>query len=148
MKFFSLVLFTLGMAAAAEPEVTSWDRVASLRPGTRVEVIHGNLKRLHGHVVRTSAADITVQTSANPETVAKVDVVRVSTRENSLKKRALLGLAIGAAAGAAVFVVGGNAGDIDIRRDLMAGAGAAAGGGVGALVGAATGGPKTIYRRP
>ncbi|MBX9602949.1 MAG: hypothetical protein K2X35_18235 [Bryobacteraceae bacterium] len=148
MKFFTLVLFTLGIAAAAEPEVTTWDRVTALRPGTKVEVIHGNLKRLQGQVVRTSAADITVQGSATPETVAKVDVVRVSTIENSRKKRALLGLAIGAAAGAAAFVVGANAGDVDIRRDLIAGAGGAAGGGVGALVGAATGGPKTIYRRP
>ena len=147
MKFFSLVLFALGIAVAAGPEA-AWDRVAALPPGTRVEVIHGSLKRLQGQVVRSSPADITVQGSANPETVAKADVVRVSTMEKSRRKRALLGLAIGAAAGAAVFVASANAGDVDIRRDLIAGAGGAAGGGVGALVGAATGGPKTIYRRP
>lgn len=113
MKFFSLVLL-VAIAAAV------WDGVA---------------------VERTSAADITLQVGTNPETVAKVDVVRVSTNEKNRQKRALLGLAIGAA----VFVAG--AGDVDNRRCLIAGAGGAAGGGMGALVGAETAGSKTVYRR-
>lgn len=80
--------------------------------------------------------------------IAKTDVVRVSLVKSGRKRRALLGLALGAGAGAAALALAAQAGDIDIRRDLIAGAGAVAGGGIGAPVGASTGGPATIYRRP
>lgn len=134
-------------ALLAQNDRSDWSRVAGLAAGTRVEVIHGNLKRLQGSVVAASSGDITVQTRDTRETVGKGDVLRISIAEGSRKKRALLGMALGAAAGGVALAAGAQAGDIDIRRDVMAGAGAAAGGGIGALIGAATGGPRTIYRR-
>jgi len=133
MTLVRLVALIMGLslwsaASGGEPEPTSWDRVFIVPPGTMVEVIFGSLKRVQGDLVSISPEEITVQGEGPRAVIAKTDVVRVSLVKSGRKQRALLGLALDAGAGAAVLALGAHAGDIDIRRDLIAGAGAVAGG--------------------
>ena len=122
-----------------------------LAAGTSVEVIHTGIKRAQGRVVAANPEDISIQTAGGPLRIERKDVRRVSVlpTSNSRKRRALLGLAAGAGCGAAGLAIWATAKDVDIRRDLVVGAGAAAGAGIGAALGAVTGsGPRTIYRAP
>lgn len=140
----SLLLASAGFCTGADPD--PWAGVTRLPAGTHVEVIHGKLSRLRGPVLASSPESLIVQSETGRVELPRKEILRVSVHGNGRKKRALTGLALGAAAGAAVFAIGATTGDIDIRRDLVVGAGALAGGGIGAAVGAATAGPRTIYR--
>lgn len=143
-----LFLFLFVGLAVSHGEARAWDALAQLPAGATVEVIHGGLKRASGTLVEATSEGITVRTADGINVIARNDVRRVSVMRKSRKKRALLGAAMGAGVGALALALGANSGDIDIRRDIVVGAGAAAGADLGAAVGAATGGPETIYRAP
>ncbi|MEZ5367361.1 MAG: hypothetical protein R2748_34725 [Bryobacterales bacterium] len=142
------LLLGLAMAVAGFGEDPGdWAAVTLLSPGSRVEVVHGQLRKASGRFAGASMEEVRIETDAGVVAIARDAVVRVSRPGRSRKRRALIGAAIGAAAGAGVAALGANAGDIDIRRDYVVGAGVALGAGVGAGVGAASGGPVTVYRR-
>lgn len=66
MTFSRLAVLTIALsfcssARGGGPESASWDRVLTVTPGTRVEVIYGSLKRLQGDVVSVSPDEIVVQ---------------------------------------------------------------------------------------
>lgn len=123
-----------------------WNRVVELPVGARVEVIHSGLKRSQGEVVRVTDSEITLRGDAGSPTILRGEVRSVTVSRRSRTRRVLLGLAIGASVGALTTVVSAQSGDIDIRRDYIAGAGALVGGGAGAAIAAVTAGPITIYR--
>ena len=142
------LLLTFGMLYASLTYAQDWSSVSRLAGGTPVEVIHGNLKRAQGTLAGATADSITLRTDTGDATIPRTDVKRVSVRSASRSKRALIGAAIGSVALGAVAAIGAHTGDIDIRRDLVFGAGALAGAAGGAGIGAATSGPQTIYRAP
>jgi uncharacterized protein YcfJ len=147
MKLIQILMLAAMAATAgwsADPD--SWDAVTRIPAGASVEVIHSGLERTEGSFANATGEAIVVSSASGAVRIARGDVRRVSVRGASRKKRALLGAAIGAGLGAAAFAIGAHSGDIDIRRDLVTGAGAVAGGGIGAALGAATGGLKTVYR--
>jgi hypothetical protein len=139
------VLATNGRSADAGKE-NGWNRVMELPSGARVDVIHSGLKRSQGELVHATDSEIAIRNDAGATTIARSDVHRVSVRSRSRKHRALIGLAIGAGVGALVMVSAAHTGDIDIRRDVLAGSGAVVGAGAGAAIGAAIAGPVTVYR--
>jgi hypothetical protein len=148
--------FTIGLLAlallgnAAEPKASpkDWSRVTALNSGVTVQVVHHGLKQSIGRLVAATSDELHLDTPSGPLQLARTDVRRVSVRQKSRKKRTLIGAALGAGAGAAIFAIGASSGDIDLRRDIVAVAGAALGAGVGAAIGAATGGLTTVYRAP
>lgn len=125
-----------------------WSRVAALSPGVNIHVVHHGLKQDQGRLVASTPDGLEINTPSGNLQLAKADVRRISVTRKSRKNRTLIGLGLGAAAGAATFAIGASSGDIDIRRDLVTGAGAAVGAAAGAAIGAATAGPETIYRVP
>jgi hypothetical protein len=141
-----LPLLASASGAPLAGDSSDWDALSRLDSGTRVEVIHGNLQRTQGTLSLITADELTIQTESGLQTLPRADIRRVSVPAKSKKKRILMSMAIGAAAGAAVTYLGAESGDIDIRRDYVVGAGLAAGAAAGAGIGALTVGPKTIYR--
>lgn len=133
--------------------LSDWSRVASLSPGVNVQIVHHGLKQDRGRLVAATSDGIQIDTTSGNAAagnlqLAKADVRRVSVERKSRKHRTLIGLGLGAAAGAATFAIGASSGDIDIRRDLVTVAGATVGAAAGAAIGAATAGPETVYRVP
>ena len=149
MTAAALLLPLLASPAFAAND-SDWENVRKLSPGTRVEIIHHGLKQMGGTLVATTSDSVTVRESgsAAETSVAKADVTRISTARGSRKKHTLIGMAIGAGATAALFAVGASTGDIDIRRDIVVGGGAAIGAAAGAGIGAALPTAKVIYRAP
>jgi hypothetical protein len=145
----ALMLSFLASPAFAANE-NDWENVRKLSPGTKVEVIHHGLKQMSGTLTATTADSLTIQEagSSTGTTVGVADVTRVSTARGSRKKHTLIGMAIGAGATAALFAIGASTGDIDIRRDIVVGGGAAIGAAAGAGIGAALPTAKVIYRAP
>ena len=125
-----------------------WSRVTRLQPGTRVDVIHKQLKSVSGDFVSATDLEIVVRTGAGTEAVRREDTMRVSAHTRSRKKRALIGMAVGAGAGAIVAIAAASSGDVDLRYSYIGAAGALLGGGAGAAIGAVSGGPVTVYRAP
>jgi hypothetical protein len=124
-----------------------WGRVRQLPAGTKVEVIHGQLKSVSGDFVSATDVEVVVATVAGSAVVRRDDVVRVKAQTRSRKKRVLIGMAVGAGAAAAAAIAGASAGDIDLRYTYIGGAAAVLGGAGGAAFGALSGGPETIYRK-
>lgn len=146
MKLTRLLCGLVVALAAFGADVGDWAAVARIVPGTPVEVISGQLQRTSGRILRATADEIAVETGQGASVIARPAVRRVSLLRGSRQRRVLLGTAIGAAVGAAALSIWAGAGDIDIRRDYVVGAGLAVGAAAGAGVGAATAGPVTIYR--
>ena len=149
MNFSAVALAVIGIATLqAEQGPSDWSAVNAVASGTRMEIVHGSLKRSSGTMVSSTGDSVTLATEAGTSVIPRGEVKRASIIRHSRKKRILIGMAIGAGAGAAIMAIGAQAGDIDLRYDYLMGAGAALGGGIGAGVGSVVGGPLTIYRAP
>ena len=124
-----------------------WSNVLSLRKGDRVGVIQSNQRRVEGRFQRATESGIALQ-AGQVVTVEKADVVRVyKLAKHSRAFGAIVGGAIGVAAGA---VVDGTFGQY-LRNEghgPAVGVTTVIGAGAGAGVGlAATGRYQTVYRR-
>lgn len=144
---FALATTVLLGAIARGAEPNDWAAVQALAGGTKVEVIAADLSRRAGRFAAATGAALSIETDQGPLTLPRSDVVRVSAKRGSRRKRVLLGAAVGAGAAAALAVVTYTATDIDVRRDLILGTVGAAGAAGGAGVGAALPSFRTVYRR-
>ena len=133
---------------AKEPQA-SWDSLKQLQAGQKIEVVDIHLKALKGQFVAISDEAISLREGKGEQSVARADVVRVSTRDSSHRTRNMLILA---AVGAGAGLGGGWA--IDEYARQVSGEGgsylytpvlAAAGAGLGAVAGLPTGW-RTLYR--
>lgn len=136
------VLLVALAGLAADPG--DWDSLSRLRPGQRIEVIDMKLKSTRGEFVAVTPDELRVAGGV----IERAQVFRVSRRENSKRGRnALIGLAVGAAAGLAI-----GAGvdrsfsedDEHVAKMLFTPIGM----GAGAAIGAAIPGFETLYRAP
>jgi len=147
--FISLLAAGLGLAQTAED---SWDNLSILRVGEKIQVVDQKLKSLTGTFVGVTEEAISLQVGEAPVTVQRVDVLRVTSRERTQRRRnALIGLAIGAAAGAVgqvIWLERATTGPVYYGGEGAAQIAAAAilGGGIGAGIGAAFPSHRTIYR--
>ena len=139
----------LGFAQTAQD---SWDNLKTLRVGEKIQVVDQRLKSLTGTFVGVTEEAISFQVGQDSVTVQREDVLRVTCRERSRRGRnALIGLGIGAAAGAAGMVIAlEKTTNGPVYYDGEAAAQIASGailvGGIGAGVGAAFPSHPTIYR--
>ncbi|MBI3896346.1 MAG: hypothetical protein HY313_10505 [Acidobacteria bacterium] len=151
LTLITLSFLLLTTIAGAQAPEQSWDDLKTLREGEKIQVVDQKLKSLNGTFVSVSEEAITFQTGKDAVTIQRGDVFRVSSRErgHSRGRNALLGLAIGAAAGAGLYggVLAAQGGAEDIPPAALIAGGALLFGGVGAGVGAALpAGHPTIYR--
>lgn len=136
----------LFVAAGALADSTSWDAVTALKPGTRVKIVRTNLAAIVGKVVSAGEDNVVVDDAGAPKRVDRADVARIS-HAGQRSKQALIGLAIGAAAGAVIVGVAIAQKNRNLETTDLAyfpGLGAAIGGGAGAALPA----NEVIYRAP
>ena len=150
-KVFSLLLVTTIFSVslpAQELGEHSWENLQQVRVGQKIEVVDTNLKKLKGTFLSFSDEAISLRVKKQEVGVQRLNVFRVSAREHSKRLRnTLIGLGIGAAAGAVVgaAAVAGKPRQAGERRLSMV-IGTLIGAGAGTVVGAAFSGYQTIYR--
>ncbi len=132
----------------AEPGISDWNNLQQLRVGDKVEVVRTDLSKHKGTFLSFSDEAISLRVGKDEVGVQRPIVFRVSSREHSKRLRnTLIGLGIGAAAGAVVgaAAVAGKPRQAGERRLSMV-IGTLIGAGAGTVVGAAFPGYQTIYR--
>jgi hypothetical protein len=146
------VLLLLAATVAAQTNATNWNTVKALTAGTDVR-IRTDSRTVNGRIDRISDDTLVLTSESGQEVFKPQDVVRVSVRTGSHRKRNLLigagigaggGLALGgAAAGTCSGTICGGHGPAVVAG--VAGAGAL----VGTLIGVAipTGGWREIYKK-
>ncbi len=150
-KVFSLLLVTTIFSVslpAQESGEHSWENLQQVRVGQKIEVVDTNLKKLKGTFLSFSDEAISLRVGKDEVGVQRPKVFRVSSREYSKRLRnTLIGLGIGAAAGAVVgaVAVAGKPRQAGERQLSMV-IGTLMGSGAGAAVGSAIPAFQTIYR--
>ena len=148
MKIVAALVLLGGLfpAFGQETAIRRWDNLRSLRQGEKIDVVDQNLKKYRGNFAAFSDAAISLRVGQDRLSVDRESVLRVTSREESKRRRnALLGAAIGVAAGLTTGAIYCH-GDCDLARGVAWGypmiMGAGLGGGLGALVPSR----PTVYR--
>ena len=158
LAILGLVLLGAPVLRGAEGEGSAarWQELSTVAPGSRVRVVMKNVESWEGTLRAVSDDGVTVQTASGEKTFARNDVLRVSAKGTSHRKRNLLiGLGTGAATGAIVAVADPKLGQGTCEQGSCVNAGTVA---LATLVGAAvgsgacaaipTGGWHEVYRAP
>jgi hypothetical protein len=143
------VLFLTFAVLAAQSPASNWPSVVALPPGTEVRIAVAKAHAVTGKLESVTDTSLTV----NAQLIDRQQITQVSVKSNARRKRStLIGLAIGAAGGAAI----GGGGAAVCSDNICGGHGAAiiagtigAGAVIGALIGAAVshGGWREIYHQ-
>jgi hypothetical protein len=141
-----LVLLLVPGLGWAKSSQDSWDNLKELRPGQKIEVMDSKMKTLKGTFVSVSDEAISLLVAKSQESVLRANVVRVSVRDTSHRRRNML-LGAGILGGVALIpaVIGLVA---NSNEGIGCGACVAAipaGFGGGAALGALPG-SRTVYR--
>jgi len=141
----------MGMAQSAKD---SWDNVKQLKPGQQIRVVLNDAKSYTGQMGSVSDEGLVIRTGGGEQTVARQNILRVSSQGKSHRGRnALIGLAVGAGAGVVIGVASPEVGQgkcaqgscINAEAPTLTGfVGAAAGTALGAVL--PTGGWHDVYR--
>jgi hypothetical protein len=142
-RFLILSLLCFAWTAKAQDTEQRWENLQALRAGHKIQVVETNLRSQDGLFVGVSDETLTFQIDNQEINVRRGDVFRVSSREHLGRgTKALMGLVLGAAAGAVTGALafahdkgGSGFGGIPNREQYI-GAGMFLFGGVGAGIGA------------
>jgi hypothetical protein len=143
------VLFTV--LAQAQELKQSWENLRTLQVGERIQVVDQRLKSQNGMFLSVSDEALTFRVEQDEVAIPRADVFRVTSREQTKRKRnALIGAAIGAGVGglAAALIGASLIGEVS-DEEFVGGAvvpGVALGAGVFGVLGAAVPSYQTIYR--
>ena len=148
MKIAALCLLLAANAIAAD--TSSWQNLAAVRTGQKVEVRTAN-DRVTGEFVRFDAQGVTIRDKKGERSLAQSEVNRVTLGKGSR------GIWIGVAAGAVGGLVAGallgerlaneSGGDFSNLKPAITGACGGAGALIGAAIGASVRQGKVVYRR-
>jgi hypothetical protein len=98
--------FSAGMASGQDSkgQLSSWDNLKSLAPGGETLVVMNDLKSHQGKFESSSDSGITLRQKKGEVTLARKDIFRVSQMvgHNHMTRNAMLGMVVGATAGAAI----------------------------------------------
>lgn len=101
-----LLLAVVSSIAFGQPAEDSWSNLSRLRVGQKIEVVDMKLKSVTGSFVAFSQEAISLLVGTARISIPQPNVLSVKHRAASHRKRnALLGLAIGAAAGMAIGAI-------------------------------------------
>ena len=145
MRRWAIVTCFIAWLFVPISQAQEWQNLASLRPGTKVNVVDRHLRTQSGKFVRFSDTNLTLQ-SAGQEVVFSRDQVYRVTVGGGRKRHTLIGMAIGGAIGLGIGVatVVAYHGDIEAAAAVATTAfGAGVGAGIGAITPPHT---TTIYR--
>ncbi len=103
--FFGLALSTFAamtgfplQAADRQPATASWDNLKTLKPGQEIRVVLNDVKSYQGEFQALSEDGITLRQAASEQTLARQNILRVSSKAQKHRGRnALIGAAVGAA---------------------------------------------------
>jgi hypothetical protein len=144
-------LLLLAATVAAQTNPSNWNTVKALPAGTDARIMNGS-RPISGKVESVTDEAIVVNTGKGQETFNRQQVLTVSIKKGGHRKRnALIGLAVGAAAGLGIGLAtrpGPNQLKI-IPAGAVVGGLTAAGGIVGVIVGVVipNGGWREIYKK-
>jgi hypothetical protein len=144
-----LLLLGFPCALIAQTQESSWSSLDHLKVGQGIEVIEASLKHHSGKFVTVTDELLAFKENGSGVTLKREEVMRVSTSSTPKRgEHALIGLVVGAAAGAGIGAASGsNTGFLGgSSRGIDAVFGIAIGGPNGALLGAALPAHKTVYR--
>jgi|APFre7841882724_1041349.scaffolds.fasta_scaffold109191_1 hypothetical protein len=145
----AILVIVLPVVTAAQEPVTSFDQLNTrLKVGDTVWVTDAEGREIKGRIRGLSATSLLLDAGSAPQDLqaARVRTIRIQ-QSDSLTNGTLIGLAVGAVAGALVMVpeYEGDNGPVIAVVWL----GALSGAGVGALIDAARGGKKVLtYQAP
>ena len=132
-------------AQTAKAPTGDWAALKTVTSGSRLAVKLKNGKTVEGKAGGVSDAALSLSVGDKPVDLNRDDVLRVyRVGGGSAKKATLIGMAVGAGAGAAVGASGGDDSFAPTRSQMAAGL-AVLGAGAGALVGFAIG--KSRHKR-
>jgi hypothetical protein len=132
----------LAPVASAQTASGDWSSLKAVAAGSRLSVKLKSRKTVEGKLTGVSDDGLSLTAGGKPTEIKAADVLRVYTvGGGSAKKAALIGLAVGAGAGAAIGLAASSASDDGFDKiDHVATAGLTVlGGGAGALIGYAVG---------
>ena len=141
-----LLLLMVPGFGLAQSSQNNWDNLKQLRPGQKIEVVDTSMKSHRGPFVSISEEAITLQVGKSEESVLRANVVRVSVRDTSHRKRNMLlgsGILGGIALGVAAIPLGAasNEGNSCPVCVAVIAAGFGGGAGLGAIPGS-----RRVYR--
>ena len=129
-----MVIVPLG--AASLPDNANWNNLKQLAPGEEIKIVLNNMKSYKGKFQSVSDEAIVVRLGKRGQTFARQNVLRVSTKGKSHRRRnTLIGAAVGAGVG---FGVGARV-DRSLRWIASPNAGEEVGTPLFAIVGAIVG---------
>jgi hypothetical protein len=147
MILASALVFLAPALARTQSAIGSWDTLKQLQPGQKIEVVDSHLKKVKGEFVSLTDEAISLRDGKQQQSVTRAEVMRVSVRDTSHRKRnMILGAAIGGGAALTIgLLANAQASNEGTGCDgCVAGFAAAAAGG-GAALGAIPS-FRTIYR--
>ena len=149
MRTVGLLLSIVGSPLIlAQSALDSWDNLKQIRTGQKIEVVDTKMKPVQGNFVSYSEEAILLRLGQDQMSIPRASVVSVRNREGPRRARnAWLGLAIGAAGGAVIGLIGGKTYHEEGETGVFMLVWTPIGAGIGAGVGAAL--PSrgvTIYR--
>ncbi len=147
-----LVIFACVLAlpcaawARSGRSATSWDNLAALHAGEKIQVVDTSHKKHSGAFVSFSRQAITMEEKHKTETIQRGDVANVSISGRHRLRNALIGGLIGGGAGAGIGAAAWSSGHIGTSKGEFAAILGAVGFVGGAVVGALLPDRKTVYR--
>jgi hypothetical protein len=148
MRFVSLIVLTLGIAAAQQPE---WDNVKRIAKDTEIRVsLFGSNgsdgKSYRGQLQSATDDSLMMVAASSQETLARAQIKKVSTKKKGHRLRnTLIGAGVGVAAGAVIGVASNqDEGFLAIATEVLTPVGAVLGAAIGAAI--PTGGWHDVYR--
>lgn len=97
------VLAAVALGAAPQAANANWDSLKQLKPGAEIKVVLNGVKSYQGKFQSVSDGAIVVRLREGEQTFARQNVLRVSVKGESHRRRnALIGAAVGAGAGLGV----------------------------------------------
>jgi hypothetical protein len=94
--------FSTGTASGQDSKgrLSSWDNLKSLTPGQEIRVVMNNVKSYQGEFESLSDGEIALRQAGGEQTLARKDILRVSSKgQNHGVRNMLLGMLAGAGAG-------------------------------------------------
>jgi hypothetical protein len=143
MRFVSLIVLTLGIAAAQPPE---WDNVKRIAKDTEIRVSMSDGKSYRGQLQSATGDSLMIIAASSQETLARPQIKKVSTKKKGHRLRnTLIGTGVGVVAGAAIGAASSqDEGFLAIATEVLTPVGAVLGAAIGAAI--PTGGWHDVYR--
>jgi hypothetical protein len=135
----------LALAAAGQEPLSNWENVSMLAPATQIRIGSGKSKPMVATLESVTGSELVTSSAAGPQSFQRAQITSISVKQNSHRRRnTLIGMAVAAAAGAAIGYGIGRAQQSNCAQkggdcSLDTPGGAGVGGVIGLIAGTVTG---------